>query len=70
MSSFGEVRQHQLRYLNLCFAPDDRVGHGLAFSIIGVTKAPELILGTLYYSLRSPSSSVAGSSPTSLSDLV
>lgn len=42
----------------------------MAFSIIGVVNATELLLGTLCYSSRSPSSSIAGSAPTSLPDFM
>lgn len=42
----------------------------MAFSIIEVVNATELVLGTLCYSLRSPSSSVVGSAPANLPDFM
>lgn len=48
-----------------CFAPGDRVEHGMAFSITGVMNATKLVLETLCYSWRSPSSSAVGSAPAS-----
>lgn len=64
--SFGKVGQRWHGSQDHCFAPGDRVEHGMTFSIIGVVSTTKLILGTLCYSSRIPSSHVAGSAHASL----
>lgn len=56
--------------LNHCFVPGDRAEHEMTFSITGVTNATKLVLGTLCYSWRSPSSSAVWSAPAGFTQWV